>query len=591
MKECLFIVDTVDDGKYILKNHKREIQNSVITTTKTPVNSYLKNAGIHCISLSEMIEDDEVLILEEQADVFINEFLTKLDIELSPLILAEFDIKPMKVFEPNFNLFTSGFHLGLLKYEKSISRLLDKFNFDKVILVRNNSIQINEKKLVPYITKKLCKKYSCKFSIINIKTSLLYEGYYDKFKRVLYLLRKFNIKGKSIHKKLDQKIIPKKKYIIILGSLYNIKHLINSLEEEYNIIFWRSEEDLKIDLPPKNVVNSERLNEILQNYTNLEPIEEIYFTIFNKQILKYIRHISIMKYLINENMIECLMWGNSPFTGIDGFIVEYLMNCGIPVIGFQHGSHYGIANVNRQHLHSDFMKCSTFFSYGFTKKDYFETYKNVEPLCEIIPTGMPKKHYSKVDINLSNADILYLPTNNISIFYDTVRMKNCEQSILQSKIIYLLNGLKNINITVKPFMFSTTKNCSFKRDINKCKQIKLINHLNTTDLLNQSHFRLIILDVMSTTLYESLEYDSEIFVLEDKYRIWNPDALKQLQKRVHFFDDIISLGVLLKKWRNNTLEIKRDNSFLQKHVYADDFEKTSLKYIKKIIKKNKDKVL
>ena len=71
---------------------------------------------------------------------------------------------------------------------------------------------------------------------------------------------------------------------------------------------------------------------------------------------------------------------------------------------------------------------------------------------------------------------------------------------------------------------------------------------------------------MSTPLYEALPFDCQIFCFKDPFNILKENIYNKLEKRVHFINDIEDFKKKLALFLEGSLEIKKDNFFLNSEV-------------------------
>ena len=581
MKTILVVLNSISEAHYFSKNYSEIIEECEIIVLSSPVHEYLKQNNIPNINLSELYSDKEMFDWENQANLYIKEMLGEYDLKYSKNLSEIYELPQINFFEEGFFYLLSVYHIGYIKYKKTLGKYLKSHsNLTRIILFQIKSAPIFEKEIMQDVTSELAHTYSLNYKLENVPIVKDRKELIHKLRRGLYLFLnsklKFNNRNGTV---IDLK---EKNFTLILGSLFQLKYITDKLKEKLKIFFLPTGDWVVNEAKVKQKQHADLFKEKFQKKKG-SGIEEKYFNILVDTILKNSYKLTTISSLINNNQIKSCIWGNSLISGIDGMLPIIFKKKGIPVLGMQHGSHYGVANVNQQHYYSDFKKCDYFLTYGFNNDDYKETYSVDDVPCEFIPVGMSKQLLGR-EGNKKTCDVLYLPTNNVNMFIETIRMRFHIQNTLQHDIINSLDRLEGKKVVVKPFMLSNHSNCSFFSLLEKSKNIKFHNHLNTQDILKAFKFDVIIIDMISTPLYEVLEVDSEIFILYDCFRNWNASVIKMLEKRVHFFKDINSLNEILSDYKNNKLERKRNSEFLDKHVYGGDFEIDSIKFMEKMCK-------
>ena len=101
--------------------------------------------------------------------------------------------------------------------------------------------------------------------------------------------------------------------------------------------------------------------------------------------------------------------------------------------------------------------------------------------------------------------------------------------------------------------------------LNEFKMFKKCE-LSLLESLNKHNPSLVIIDEMSTPLYEVLAFDCEIFCLENPLHNLKNDTYNKLEKRVHFIKDIENFKKKLALFLEGKLEKKKNNSFLTSEV-------------------------
>ena len=96
--------------------------------------------------------------------------------------------------------------------------------------------------------------------------------------------------------------------------------------------------------------------------------------------------------------------------------------------------------------------------------------------------------------------------------------------------------------------------------------------------------RIIIIECPSTPLFDCLQLDAEIFLLNDPIIPFEKYALQEIKKRVHFSEDCTDLIDQLKLFLNGKIKPKRNQEFYNHYVYKNNREKKIINDINQILK-------
>ena len=164
--------------------------------------------------------------------------------------------------------------------------------------------------------------------------------------------------------------------------LYDLKNFIKENNKDVKLIdFLRFFGKIK-----KSNVN---LNFELDTFDSKDKIYSVYFINISKEINRRKKELfgrlsNLIKNLENKK-INGFSWGNSPCQFTEKSSLISALQEIYPVIGFQHGGSY-VDQVYPYHYHSDFFRCTSFYSYGFIKND-LSSYIDETQDIRIIPLG------------------------------------------------------------------------------------------------------------------------------------------------------------------------------------------------------------
>ena len=249
-------------------------------------------------------------------------------------------------------------------------------------------------------------------------------------------------------------------------------------------------------------------------------------------------------------------------------IIEYLIKKKIKIIGRQHGANYIDCISPIQHFEMDFNRCNNWLSFAADEKVFKKTYLNKKKFCKIIPAGK----ISKINSLKSRKEIdILFPIQSLNDYVNSRPIEK-ELYINHKLILKTLDKRKNKSVFVKPGL--GMKN-SISEDylFNKFKNIKFNRSYSLSKFLNIYRPNLIILDWYSTPLYEILELDVDIFMVNETEEKISNHAKKLLKKRVYLFDNIKNLIGALEKYDTKKIKKLRDNSFYKTYVNKGGFSR------------------
>ena len=299
-----------------------------------------------------------------------------------------------------------------------------------------------------------------------------------------------------------------------------------------------------------------------------DKIYKKYFFILSKQINKkkkvlFGRLKNLIEYFKSKK-IKSFSWGNSPCQFSEKSILISALKEKYPVYGFQHGGSY-VDQIYPYHYHSDFFRCTSYYSYGFRKND-LTLYQNEIKDLRFFPSG---KKLSLNNSKFSNDEILYVPTNSLNIYQGGI-LRSLPNELLnaQLEILNKLNNLdsENLQLNVKPFPMASIQNSNFLIDKNQYDNIDFIFNISLTNYIKKSVPGLIIFDLPSTPLYEVLQTNSQVILFLDSVNPFTEEALNLLNKRVHVCRSIDQIKSCIQNFVSSTLELKYNNEYNNRYV-------------------------
>ena len=334
------------------------------------------------------------------------------------------------------------------------------------------------------------------------------------------------------------------------------------------------------------------LSKILQNI-NKNVLKKI-FLLFNKikkknttpdqeKIEKYLSN--NLNYYFNpllnflsfkkKKKLDFAIWSR-PVVNIFGYnlVLEYLLKKNLKVIGRQHGANYIDCISPSQHFDMDFNRCTEWLSFGANEPTFKKTYGSIRKLCRVLPAGnnievKKNKMQKKIDI--------LFPIQSINDFINS-RPNEKELFINHKLILSELNKKKKNSVCIKPGL-------GMKNSISEEYLFKNYNNIEINTYYSLKKYlriykpNLIVLDWYSTPLYEILNLDVDIFLINETVEKISNHAKGKLKKRVFIFENIKNLIKAIKNYDSTKLKKLRDRSFYKTYVNEGNLKSTLIKII------------
>lgn len=272
---------------------------------------------------------------------------------------------------------------------------------------------------------------------------------------------------------------------------------------------------------------------------------------------------NLIKSLENIKVLS-FSWGNSPCQFTEKSILISALQERYKVLGFQHGGSY-IDQIYPYHYHSDFMRCTSFYSYGFRKSD-LSLYKKEVSDIQVIPFG--KKNSSSIR-KISKNEILYVPTNSLDLYQGAIlRSLPNELLTVQLEILKKLNNLNNqkFKTNVKPFPGAIIDNSFFLLEKSKYKNLNYILNTSLKTYFKKRVPGLVIFDLPSTPIYEILDTKTQIILYIDSVNPFTEKAVSLLHKRVHICNSMEQVNNCVERYASNTLKLKYNEEYYRCYV-------------------------
>ncbi|MBL7129803.1 MAG: hypothetical protein ISS45_00115 [Candidatus Omnitrophica bacterium] len=589
------ILHSVEDAQHCIEN--RLNQGNMLFSTHSSVDVYLKEVhNVDCQCLSKFLTTEEIINYGRISSDVVDRALRDLDSRIAPSINKQFDLK-MRYFTPLYSYLGKYHFSGYVCFVEAVKRIIDIYKLKRISFYKckfNGSLDVIAN--MEYFSSLFFNDLETElleYLQVNKSQNIRLREFANIIKRnkqrPLYAIKKLiDIIRKRIIRYSYEVFSSNKKTILLYGGLYNLQFLKDELPKKYNVLYYGDNGKLPFGFKYGNFIANVNLD--FKDFEFAEEKKGPFIQIFLKDIKEdflrnisqYLKAIQQLKTINKKHSISLGIWGNPPVSGVKSLIFEYLRSEDIRIIGGQHGCLYGEL-FNLWQFDSDFNRCNYFLSYGFTQQDLNRLYPNIKLETKILPFG--KAEPIKNSGTKKNIDILFPITNSASILRDgMMRIFPHKLTERQIKLLEYLNSLKEPDIYIKLFAYSTYQNCSVLPILKRLKNLKVIADRTLTKFLEAYKPRVVIIEYPSQPLFDVLYLDSEIFLMNDDIHPYGSIALEELKKRVHYSEDINEIITKLDLFLKGKLKKKRDNTFYNHYVHKENRKKNVLRFIDLLVK-------
>lgn len=537
-------------------------KNIIFITDKIAIYELFKLRNIKVISLDKVIGDTK------RKKIFLSNY-QKIDKRIKNLGKKNtyiFDKVELNTIHNTNRFEVPRYYVGIKYLYYSLKIVLKQQNIKEIVYFDDLGFDLLCKNFYTKIFELFCKENNLKFHIKKIDDyeKLNYLNLYSNFLTRIFLrfrdisLFKFTNYfyqrlSNSFYKKFS-----KRQHIAFVGPKFDFAYLKNNLVSINlnNLLTTTLKKQKK-----KNLITIPH-----KEFKNLEDGILWYLKTKNEKNKEFYKNVILKIYTyLKINKIKKIFWGVSPEPLIRN-IIEFLKEKNYLVNGIQHGGKYFILNDDLYHKDSDFNLCNNYHSYGFSssfkKKKYAKNTKILNTGC--LKSYVYENTFRKID-KLNNNTILYVPIGLSNFFVPVIETSPSNRFILQREICKKLNGIKNLKKFVKILPLTYFKNINFDYnqlqanpiyfELNKFKSLKI-----NSRSLNLSYEiikpKIVIMDALSTPLYELSGSDSEIIVFLDKFNQPKSDVLSILKKRFFIVKNVTEMmsciNLILKKNKNRS---------------------------------------
>ena len=600
MRKTGIILHSVIQAEECISNNLHA--GNLLFSTHCSVDVYLRERySIACQCLSKFWNTDEVIAYKNTASQRVDQILQAIDSRIAPFINQELSLQ-MRYFIPLYSYLGKYCYCGYSFFISSIRKIIEKYNLEEIVVYNAKanrffanasdleavlSLLFNDIKINVVISP--CAPSNKLDKIKQTIENIILKNPKNILDRIVYLLYK------EIRPRL--KVLDNKKLnIVLIENLHDLTFLKNTLSQ-YNVFqflpkedsFW-GKRDLLLGGGWKNKFSATPQRHLaipshLFDIPLTDNLDQIFVTDIKEDFLTnvnhYLKDLGALKSFQGKWPVSLAIWGNSPITGLKALVVEYLRSEGICILGGQHGGLFGDA-YEPWHFDADFNRCDFFVSYGFTEEDLRRLYPDRDIKIKILPFGASSANGSaQVKIPI---DILFPLTNSMSLF-DGGMVRGLPDRLAETQIVLLeyLDSLADLDIYIKPFMFSGDHNSAVIPVLKRMKKVKIVDYMPLNGFLRKYHPKVILVELPSSPLYDALHLDSEIILLDNPVIPYDKNALEQLQKRVHYCQDVFEMIDKLDLFLKGRLKKKRDQYFYHHYMFKDNTQGNILSLIDKLV--------
>ena len=590
------VLNSIDDAKVCIgENLHRE---SRLFSTHASVDIYLREFhGLDCQCLSTHLSTEDILVQRKIASQIVDEVVHELDGTISKNINEKWDLK-VRWFETLYSYLGKHHLQGYLCFVEAIKRVIDIYQLKKINFFNIRFNQFLETpselgQIIKFITPQV------HFEIIhgqNIsRTSPHAIG--NDLKRYLNLLRH---SPKHVSKKLwdyllnyfHQESFAYGRPTLLCLFSYNLRFLKKALHGRYNLLnlgeFLKSislsySKDLEDQLDLQDDFAQVENNIARENDTFKKLMLQDIRNDFRSNVAYYVKVLDELKKRHQRYTFGLCIIGGPQVGGVGAMCCEYLRSEDVHIVIGQHGCLYGEID-EPWHFDSDFNRCNTFISYGFTKTDLSQLYPGKEIKTEIVPSG----YLPLTACGPKKIDILFPATNSLSFFNGGVsRIKPDKLAERQIKLLEFLDSFANLDIYVKLFVNSSYDNCAILPVLKRLKNVKVVDHVDLLDFLKMYHPRVVLIEYPSQPLVEVLRLDTEIFLMPDDILPYGEAILNDLKKRVNLCETIEDAKIGICAYFQGQLKPKRDETYQKHFIDGERPEEVILNLIDHLVNRKK----
>ena len=571
------IIDSAFSARQFLKRNIRASSWKIYSTHYGALD-YLKSINIDCHDLSEFLSTNDIIEGLKTASLKLKAIVNELDEIIGKKLCMTAGWPEMEIFFPLYKHRAQFKYAGYMAFEKVIRDLLQNNNIERLeYYVSLESSKDSVFSLVQ-LAKEISKNNKIDFQLFTYDETLENKSKINA-RRILNIFKYSKIfdskfisyKIFTLYEKLCSRTIQPKKHNTYGLILISYKKQTADIFKHYGIkpVYLYPDNICRFNGVNRSVLDEKihlmknKLKLLLKSY---KPQNKLIHSLIIKDLITHISDyiLPTMFYssFVQKFSVGMVAWDNPVCNRPPlNLLTEYFLSLQTPVLGRQHGGCYVSQNTGFKHFDSDFNRCTHFLSYGIGNKEFKETYPGQNLPCQFLPIGnkqtIPKK-------NAEDIDILFPIVNSIEL----AEHGRLPESILVNRQERILEGIMqrtDLNSVIKPFANYSERNFAWYH------RLKSLNNLNISkiplnDFLENYKPKLVVLEYTSTSLYDVINLDLDIFLMVDDVFPISNSAMILLQKRAHIFSNSNDIKKAIITYNHNTVHKLRDDSFYKTYV-------------------------
>ena len=279
----------------------------------------------------------------------------------------------------------------------------------------------------------------------------------------------------------------------------------------------------------------------------------------------YLAKLILLRQDAQARPVSLGIWCLPPVFQFDGMVFEYLMSCGVPVIGIQHGGLNG-CQAHVEMMTPDLLRCTDYVTWGCTKEDLVRLFPRETLPCRIHPLGWVRPIRKNIKKH-ADFDLLFPLTCTLNML-DSAMVREKPELLLEKQIRLLdyLDGLSGVKVAVKPFPNANQWNCDLYDKLMTLRNVQVFWDISLVSFIEKYRFRGVLIEQPSTPIYEVLDLDVEIFLHLDSVLEIETPAFEELERRVYCFREIDPMIRAMNTFLAGELPELRDEQFYRHYV-------------------------
>lgn len=552
------------------------------------VMAYCEQHHIHCADLNTFVTATELKDIFYALLPSFSDLLIYLDKFNSPTLNCFSDLPALNWYFSVFRLAGLCEYTGMVLFDKSFTRYLEarrveqlhlygNFDLGPCLLLGKHYLELTQEIAaaanVPFTQCVLARAHlgtTTTLVVTNIRRSLL--SWWRKARLARYLAANYARNRKR----------KKGSGTLIFEPLYEAHFLPLALQKVY---YWpHHPTGLPWGLPAqgpgrlRSTTNLPVTPTLPLRFLNMKHAQ-LYATLLTDFLRSNIRKFDAALYgalwLIKEHCIdEAILPMPATAAEPKALVVELLRKSGVQVFGLQHGGNYGDQDCDQFWLLSDYLYYDTFLAYKENSSNWIYMPEITLSPCKIVAVGSLKgyaQHSQPTKQNFTQRTQILFPITIVPDLSDGVPFEKGDSFFRSQEAILACLEAQSCSVIIKPI-----KNYSLRADLRhrypthstlrKLRHCKIDATISYEEALKWYRPRLVILDSLSTPLYETLAFDCDIIQLIDPLCPPKVAVRTMLQARVHFADTAEQLLGFIEAFVSGNLLMLRNNEYYNQCV-------------------------